>query len=100
MEGRTRRPRRVLPDGEEVLAPEGRNDPQSVLRELDAHLRRVQEVVDDSLRIARAPSRGPGTSTRNAQRHPTCPATAGSSRRLIIVSRKPAQVCSVKAVPT
>ena len=61
----------------------------------DADLRGVPrpEVTQfASLRIARAPSTGPGTSSRNAHRQPIDAATAGSSRMLIIVSRNPAQV--------
>ena len=45
LERSERREARVLPDGQAVVAPEGREDPQPLLRQHDARVRRVQEAL-------------------------------------------------------
>jgi len=60
----------------------------------------VERLSRVSLDIASVPSVGPGTSSRNAHRQPTTDAIMGISRMVTMVSRNPAHICTVSAVPT
>ena len=94
----------VLPDGESIVAAEGRQDPESVLRLGDARMRRASRnsarFRGRAVHIASGAENGPGARQRERPGQPTRAAAAGSSRMLTIVSRNPAQICSVSAVPT
>ena len=62
LEGSRRREARLLSHGQALVAAEGREDQQSVLRHRHAYVRRVQEALTANRRIATAPKMGSGTS--------------------------------------